>query len=505
MPNFVDVPRRVTGLIWRNKFISIFVAAHVLFSIFLGRLFAFAPDESGYLYTFNNLYGSQDANPQLNSGWITAPKAFLWISYLPAKALNVLGVPDYLAIRFLSIALMTASLIFLMNLYHRSRPTAKGKNWIFYFSLIPSVFLWSSVGLRETFILFEITLVLVGLTYFFEGEERKAFLLLALGSYGLLSTKSYLWICMAAAAIGMIVIEVLRRKYKQKLLHFSVALLLVPSLLFASTTSWYALEFIFLSVFHTDVTSVGERSGDSILQVAIPDDQLGSGGPSGSGGSGGPSGPVGPNEPTGPTGPLGPTGSGGSSRPVTVVTFHGDTTLISLHFYLLNNPNSPFTRLLTALGIASEVHDIWDEKLRSGLVKKSKVALPDSSSLSGYILKPASVHDPLSIFRPAFLFLFGPIPLLDQGGIALNIVSFESPFWWLLYFIVGFQIYRCRKSKFLRDPTILFTLIFLVLLVTFSALVEVNLGTSYRHRSIIFIPLIFLFVRLRSKFSSRSG
>jgi hypothetical protein len=198
-------------------------------------------------------------------------------------------------------------------------------------------------------------------------------------------------------------------------------------------------------------------------------------------------------------------GSCGSSKPVTVITFHGDTTLIALHFYLLDNPKSPFTKLLTALGIASKVHSIWDEKVRSGLVKKTEVALPDSSSLSGYILKPASVHDPLSVFRPAFLFLFGPIPFLDQGGIALTIVSFESPIWWLLYFLVGFQIYRCRKSKFLRDPAIVFTLIFLVLLVIFSALVEVNLGTSFRHRSIIFVPLIFLFVRLRTKFSSPSA
>lgn len=499
MPNFVDAPRRVTGLIWRNKFISIFITTHVLIAVFLGRLFAFAPDEGGYLYTFNNLYGSPDPNPQLASGWITAPKAFLWISYLPAKILNILGLPDYLAIRFLSIALMTASLIFLMNLHHRSRSTAKSSNWILYFSFIPSVFLWSSVGLRESFILFEITLILVGVTYFFEGEEKKAFFLLVLGSYGLLSTKSYLWICLVAAAIGLTVVEVIRRKHRRKSIHLVVALFLVPSILFASTTSWYALQFIVTSVFHTDVTSVGGRSGDSIVQVAIPNDQLGSGGTSGTSGETGSGGLSGASGPGGPLGPM------GSSKPVTVITFHGDTTLIALHFYLLDNPNSPFTRLLTALGIASKVHSIWDEKVKSGLVKKSKAALPDSSSLSGYILKPGSIHDPLSIFRPAFLFLFGPIPFLDQGGIALTIVSFETPLWWLLYIFVGFQIYRCRKSKFLRDPAILFTFIFLVLLVTFSALVEVNLGTSFRHRSIIFIPLIFLFVRLRSKFSSRSA
>jgi hypothetical protein len=289
---------------------------------------------------------------------------------------------------------------------------------------------------------------------------------------------------------------VIGNRHRRKVFVFVVASILVPSLLFASTTSWYALEFIVSSVFHTDISSVGARSGDSIVQVAIPVE------PPGSGGSGGGTPSSGGGTPS--SGIQGSTNGIDLPKPTVVVTFHGDTTLISLHFYLLDNPNSSFTRILTALGITSKIHNIWDEKVKSGLVKKSKAALPDSSSLSGYILKPASVHDPLSIFRPAFLFLFGPIPFLDQGGIALTIVSFESPIWWLLYIFVGFQIFRSRKSKFLRDPAILFTLIFTVLLVAFSALVEVNLGTSFRHRSIIFIPLIFLFVRLRAKFNSRS-
>jgi hypothetical protein len=35
--------------------------------------------------------------------------------------------------------------------------------------------------------------------------------------------------------------------------------------------------------------------------------------------------------------------------------------------------------------------------------------------------------------------------------------------------------------------------------VFFSALVEVNLGTSFRHRSIILVPLVFLYVRLAQR------
>ena len=56
-----------------------------------------------------------------------------------------------------------------------------------------------------------------------------------------------------------------------------------------------------------------------------------------------------------------------------------------------------------------------------------------------------------------------------------------------------------RKTKFLSDPQILFTLIFLASEIAFSALVEVNLGTSFSHRSILLVPLVFLYVRLAQR------
>ena len=51
----------------------------------------------------------------------------------------------------------------------------------------------------------------------------------------------------------------------------------------------------------------------------------------------------------------------------------------------------------------------------------------------------------------------------------------------------------------MKDPQILFALIFLFGEIAFSALVEVNLGTSFRHRSILLVPLVFLYVRLAQK------
>jgi hypothetical protein len=99
----------------------------------------------------------------------------------------------------------------------------------------------------------------------------------------------------------------------------------------------------------------------------------------------------------------------------------------------------------------------------------------------------------------AFVFLCGPFPLLGNPGIAVGIASLESVLWWAFYALVIFQFVRFRKVKFLRDPAILLTLVFLAGEIALSALVEVNLGTSFRHRSILLVPLVFLFVRLAQR------
>jgi hypothetical protein len=72
---------------------------------------AFAPDEVGYLNTFNIVY-TWPINPlaQSASGWIAAPTIFLWIAYLPAKLLNLVGLPDYLSVRIPSILLAAIDL-----------------------------------------------------------------------------------------------------------------------------------------------------------------------------------------------------------------------------------------------------------------------------------------------------------------------------------------------------------------------------------------------------------
>ena len=182
-----------------------------------------------------------------------------------------------------------------------------------------------------------------------------------------------------------------------------------------------------------------------------------------------------------------------------MITFHGDYTLIALHFYLIDNPNSSFSRILGLLNLDTKIQSIWDEKVQSGLVSETNNVGRDTSSLNGHIIEPGKITNPLSMLWPAFVFLCGPFPFIGDPGIAVGISSLESPLWWAFYALVIFQFIRFRRVKFLRDPQIFFTLVFLVGEIAFSALVEVNLGTSFRHRSILLVPLVFLYVRLAQR------
>jgi hypothetical protein len=268
-------------------------------------------------------------------------------------------------------------------------------------------------------------------------------------------------------------IIIFQRVSKKLILKFLTAGLLIPLALFACTTSIYALSFILKS----DISDTGKRSGDSITQIYVD----------GSGNLGG----LGGDKP--------PSASGDNQEEVKLITFHGDYTLVALYFYLQDNPNSIFTKIMSASKLKNKVEQIWSEKIKLGLIYEDVEAGSDTSSLNGHILTPGQIDKPLSMVWPAFVFLFGPFPLVGDPGIAAAVASFESTLWWLLYLALALQFFKFRRSKVLQDPTMILSVIFTLGFIAFSALVEVNLGTSFRHRSVLLVPIIFMFLRLRQR------
>jgi hypothetical protein len=144
------------------------------------------------------------------------------------------------------------------------------------------------------------------------------------------------------------------------------------------------------------------------------------------------------------------------------------------------------------IGWDKKIDKIWQSKVESGLVELAQVNKPTKpeSGLYAHILKQGNKSKTLTMIKPSLLFLFGPFPFQSGRGISLDIISLESPLWWLLYAAVIYQCTRIRTRKIFHDPVFVFSTIYFFALVAFSSLVEVNLGTSFRHRSIILIPLI---------------
>ena len=116
----------VKSLKLRQCLLVLFILFHLIFSVLLGELFAFAPDEIGYLSAFNTVFTLPvNTLAQSGSGWITAPTLFLWIIYAPAKLINLLGVSDLLSIRILSIAGVAISLYLLLKIQTSKNSFAK--------------------------------------------------------------------------------------------------------------------------------------------------------------------------------------------------------------------------------------------------------------------------------------------------------------------------------------------------------------------------------------------
>ena len=182
--------------------IIVFLLLHIALAIAIGPTYIFAPDEQGYLYTLNNLYGaSSDANPQYGSGWISTSKPFLWLAYLPAKILMLLHVPDYLALRFISILTVTLCILSIRHLQRQySHPSRSSYSLVLWFS-IPSVFIWSTFGLREPFLITELGFILVGSALFTSKRQYRYLFMIFVGSFGLLATKNYQWILLCIAVI----------------------------------------------------------------------------------------------------------------------------------------------------------------------------------------------------------------------------------------------------------------------------------------------------------------
>ena len=191
---------KFSDLNFYHYFFTAYIGLHVTFSILLGNITAFAPDESSYRAIFGQLYLAGFTSDVVGFGGAWVP--WLRLLYLPAKLLTYLGFSDLLAMRFLSIACSTLGTYLLVKIAKSNgRDDRLFKAVIIAISFIPTVFLWSSIGLRESFLYLEISAILFFLSRIKEVADRRNFFGLAFSIFSLSMTKNYIFILFLFAFI----------------------------------------------------------------------------------------------------------------------------------------------------------------------------------------------------------------------------------------------------------------------------------------------------------------
>jgi hypothetical protein len=90
----------------------------------------------------------------------------------------------------------------------------------------------------------------------------------------------------------------------------------------------------------------------------------------------------------------------------------------------------------------------------------------------------------------ALTFLFRPLLFVDTTSSSSMIAATENVLWTFLLIVILFRIYKSRQINFLRELSP--SLIFFSLYVVGAGSYEGNMGTAFRHKSLILWVLLLL-------------
>ena len=412
----------------RSRFLWLTTGAHLLVAVALGQIFFFAPDEGGYLQIFKHTYISSFSTSSV-LGWSNSQTYFLRIVYAPAKILSSLGVPDYLSIRVLAIFTSMVAIYLLMCIYQFESHTGFPLLAQFFF-FTPSLFLWMTLGLRESFIYLSLSMICFGIFGMHRAMLPMGFTFLVFGNLILFETKSYLFLLVACASFVYLGFEFIKSK-KVGVAQVLVAAAVVLPVLLNPTGDSYLIASI--KGTFTAVSSTGQ-----VGLATVSDAQA------------------------------------------HVASENAATTTSGLCQSISSHPEGKLSKTFKFLGFSKNC--------------SSKVSGSGSGAsgyrTSRLNVEPARFGDPLSIAYRTSGFLFTPFPFIDNGSLFLNVAALESPFWWFLYIAFGVVIWRRVRYKAF-DAVLVFIFSFSILFTLFSAFTEINVGTLARHRSVLVFPLFY--------------
>ena len=246
-----------------NKLVlPIFFLTHITLMIILGNFTGFALDEYGYAEVLKYLYEENQSTDNF-SVWVNSDILFLQILYSPAKVFILFGVSEVISIRLLSIILTTLTLaILLRNLDTNKCQYTLSRLVIILGFFIPSFFLWTTLGLREGFLILWLTLIFI---YSFKFKQTQNLVLLipiVIGIFGLMQTKLYLFVLtIVSFTVAFLVYSLVVRKIT--LIRILLMVAILSPLVFHPSTSnqIYSVASDTLNRIH-EVNIISENKSD---------------------------------------------------------------------------------------------------------------------------------------------------------------------------------------------------------------------------------------------------
>ena len=445
---------KFSNLNFYHYFFTAYIGLHVTFSVLLGNITAFAPDEGSYNSIFARLYAPGFTSDVLGFSGAWVP--WLRLVYLPAKFLTYFGVTDLLALRFLAIGLSgLATLLLIKTARINDRDDRVFRISIVTISFIPTVFLWSSIGLRESFLYLEISAILYFLNRIKNHLDFRSLTGLAFSVYSLSMTKNYIFILFLFAFVfTLLVFTFINRK--RYMTHLLILIIATMPLAFNPELIPAISGYFNIQVTKIDTVEQGDFNNDGRCDSFEPC----------------------------------AVGTGTSAKPVESDNYvaTGGMTVHALLYELQRDPNTLIARIANTIGITAKLVAITKSAI---VVETDESVVENQKKLS---LQQAGLTKPLQVLESSAKFLLVPFIFMDNGSIFLNIQSIETPIWLFIYglFFVGlYQIIR-RRREF--DYAVMMATLFALEFVAISALTEINVGTALRHRSLLLIPILVIWL-----------
>lgn len=464
---------KFSNLSFYQYFFTAYIGLHVTFSILLGNITAFAPDEFGYTDFFGRLYSNGSTNVYI--GFTGSWTPWIRLIYLPAKLLTYIGLTDLLALRFLAIGYSALATFLLIKMAKNNGRDARiFKAAIVAISFIPTVFLWSSIGLRESFLYLEISAILYSLSRIKNEVDVRNLIGLAFSVYSLSMTKNYIFILFLFAIVPTLLIFTIAKR-QRLVTHILILTIAVMPLAFNPELIPAIASYFNGQVTKVDTIEIGDINNDGRCDPFEPCAQ---GNGKGAGKEGG-------------KGNVGDKDSSEESPVEYVAT--GGMTVHVLFDQLANKPNSIVSRIANILGITAKLEAISKSAI---VLETDKSVVENAKQLS---LRQAGVKKPLQVLESSAKFLLVPFIFVDNGSLFLNIQSIETPIWLFIYGLFFVGIYQLARRRRELDYAVMIATLFTLEFVAISALTEINVGTALRHRSLLLIPILVIWVARNRK------